>query len=55
MGHGLFTAKETTSTKNLILNAFLMRDFYFKRRVGKLLSLLSDHLTPMQSKVRKSA
>ncbi len=28
MGRGLFTAKETTSTKNVILNAFLMRDFY---------------------------
>ncbi len=27
------TAKETTSsTKNVILNVFLMRDFYFKRR-----------------------
>ncbi len=31
-----------------------MRDFYFKRRAGKLLSLLSDHLTQMQSKERKS-
>ncbi len=55
MGRGLFTAKETTSTKNVILNAFLMRDFYFKRRAGKLLSFLSDHLTPRQSKERKSA
>ncbi len=53
-GHGLFTAKETTSTKNVILNAFLMRDFYFKRHAGKLLTL-SDHLTQMQSKERKSA
>ncbi len=52
---GLNTAKETTSTKNVILNAFLMRDFYFKRRGWKLLSLLSDHLTQMQSKERKSA
>ncbi len=51
MGHGLFTAKETTSTKNIILNAFLMRDFYFKRRAGKLLSLRSDHLTRMQERV----
>ncbi len=30
MGRGLYTAKETTSTtKNLILIAFLMQDFYF--------------------------
>ncbi len=49
-------AKETTSsTKNLILNVFLMQDFYFKRRAGKQLSLLSDHLTQMQFKERKSA
>ncbi len=54
-GCGLFTAKETTSTKNVILNAFLMQDFYFKRCAGKLLSLLSDHLTQMQSKERKSS
>ncbi len=50
VGRGLFTAKETTSTKNLILNAFLMRDFYFKRRARKRLTLLSDHLTPRQFK-----
>ncbi len=50
VGRGLFTAKETKSTKNVILNAFLMRDFYFKRRAWKLLSLLSDHLTPRQFK-----
>ncbi len=31
-----------------------MRDFYFKRSAGKLLTL-SDHLTQMQSKERKSA
>ncbi len=53
-GRGLFSAKETTSTKNVILNAFLMRDFYFKRRAWKPLTL-SDHLTPRQSKERKSA
>ncbi len=53
-GHGLFMAEEMTSTKNVILNAFLMRDFYFKRRAGKLLTL-SDHLTQIQSKERKSA
>ncbi len=50
VGHGLFTAKETTSTKNVILNAFLMQEFYFKRRAWKLLTLLSDHLTPRQFK-----
>ncbi len=49
VGRGLFTAKETTSTKNVILNVFLMRDFYFKRRAWKLLTL-SDHLTQMQVK-----
>ncbi len=37
------------------LNDFLMRDFYFKRRAGKRLPLLSDHLTQMQAKERKSA
>ncbi len=40
---------------DIVLIVFLMRDFYFKRRAGKLLSLLSDHLTQMQSKERKSA
>ncbi len=32
-----------------------MRDIYFKRRAWKLLSLLSDYLTPRQSKEKKSA
>ncbi len=32
MGRGLYTAKEMTLTKNVIQNAFLMRDFYFKIR-----------------------
>ncbi len=42
-GRGLYTAKETiSSTKQLILNVFLMRDFYFKRRAWKRLTLLSD-------------
>ncbi len=31
-GSWIIYSKETTSTKNVILNAFLMRDFYFKRR-----------------------
>ncbi len=47
---GLNTAKETTSlTKNIILNAFLMRDVYFKKRALKLLTL-SDHLTQVKFK-----
>ncbi len=54
VGRRLFTAKETTSTKNVNLNAFLMRDFYFKRRAWKLFTLLSDHLTPRHSMERKS-
>ncbi len=47
--------KKRHQQKNVILNAFLMRDFYFKRHARKLLSFLSDHLTPRQSKERKSA
>ncbi len=41
--------KKRHQQKNVILNAFLMRDFYFKRRAGNLLTL-SDHLTQMQFK-----
>ncbi len=41
-GCRLYKAKETTSTKNVILNDFLMRDFYFKRRAWKRLTLLSE-------------
>ncbi len=57
---GLFKAKEDCLKpkkrhQQKMLNGFLMQDFYFKRRAGKLLSLLSDHLTSMQSKERKSA
>ncbi len=45
----VYSQRNDINKKNVILNAFLMRDFYFKRRAGNLLTL-SDHLTQMQFK-----
>ncbi len=55
VGRGLYTAKETTSsTKNAILNAFMMQDFYFKRHAWKLLELLSDAVYVKKECLRKT-
>ncbi len=40
--HGVWPKKRHHLQKNLVLNVFLMRDFYFKRRAWKQLTLLSD-------------